>query len=108
MVRVCSLCNKKYPENIHTCELSHCGLCGFTNLTIKKWNPIRDPISILIHTVFFILSIPAITIDSPDTIIAIVMLLMIYSIIFYFYCLNIDRRPFHFCLSCNTQPKKII
>jgi len=100
---LCSLCNKEYPANIEKCPLDHCKFCGDTNLEIVTSKIIKDPIFILINTLFAMLMVYAFFNQENEN----VSLLFMFGVVMYVFGLAMylgvaDRRSNYYCKKCRT------
>jgi len=109
-MHLCSLCNKEYPSNVETCPLEHCQFCGDTNMEIIPSKIVKDPIFILINTLFALLLVYSyFNQDQGDS----VGYLLFFGVFIYVFGLAMylgvmDRRPNYFCKNCRTTLKSII
>ena len=100
---LCSLCNKEYPNNVESCTLEHCKFCGETSLEMITPKIIRDPIFILINTLFALLAVYVFFNKDDDNI----GMLFMFGVFLYAMGLGIflgatDRRSLYYCKNCRT------
>lgn len=103
---LCSLCNNEYPENVEKCPLEHCRFCGDTSLEIVSAKIFRDPIFILINTLFAMLVVwSAFNREYGSSENLLVMGVFFYIIGLAAYISAMDRRSVYNCKNCRTIVK---
>ena len=100
---LCSLCNKEYPPNIEKCPLDHCKFCGDTSLEIVPVKIVKDPIFLLINTLFGMLIVFAFfnqEIENIGGLFAGGVFMYVFGLAMY---LGVsDRRSNYYCKNCRT------
>jgi len=100
---LCSLCNREYPKNIEKCPLDHCKFCGDTSLEIVPAKIFKDPIFILINTLFGMLIVFVYfnqEIENIGSLFVGGMVMYVFGLAMYLGVA--DRRSNYYCKKCRT------
>jgi len=106
---LCSLCNREYPSNIEKCPLEHCKFCGDTSLEMVPPKIVKDPIFILINTLFAMLIVYAFFNQEIESIGTVVIFgVGMYAVFLGIYLGAFDRRSNYYCKNCKTSLRSLL